>query len=76
MIKQKTKHYDLEERTLNHALCVRDLTKDVKNSIPNIEYIKQLIRASGSIGANYIETNESISKKDFILRIKIARKEA
>jgi len=45
-------------------------------SIANIEDGKQLIRASGSVGSNYIEANESLSKKDFIMRIKICRKEA
>jgi len=34
------------------------------------------VRASGSVGANYIEANESLSKKDFLMRIKIYRKEA
>lgn len=34
------------------------------------------MRSSGSIGANYIEANESLSKKDFLMRIKISRKEA
>lgn len=38
--------------------------------------MKQLIRSSGSQAANYIEANESMSKKDFIYRIKICRKEA
>jgi four helix bundle protein len=28
------------------------------------------------VGANYIEANESLSKKDFVMRIKISRKEA
>ena len=42
----------------------------------NIEDTKQVVRASGSIGANYIEANESLSKKDFMMRIKICRKEA
>ncbi|MHC4105570.1 MAG: four helix bundle protein, partial [Planctomycetota bacterium] len=37
---------------------------------------KQLIKASGSVGANYIEANEALSKKDFVMRIKICRKEA
>jgi four helix bundle protein len=41
-----------------------------------MEDIKQLIRASGSVGANYIEANESLGKKDFLMRIKISRKEA
>ncbi len=45
-------------------------------TIANIEDSKQLIKASGSIGANYIEANESLSKKDFVMRIKICRKEA
>jgi four helix bundle protein len=42
----------------------------------NIEDARQAIRASGSVGANYIEANEALSKKDFVLRIKICRKEA
>ena len=42
----------------------------------NIEDSKQLIRSSGSAGANYIEANESLSDKDFIFRTKICRKEA
>ena len=37
---------------------------------------KQLIKSSGSVGANYIEANESLGKKDFRMRIKISRKEA
>jgi four helix bundle protein len=41
-----------------------------------IEYGKQVVRAFGSIGANYIEANEALSNKDFIMRIKICRKEA
>ncbi|MFC1721430.1 four helix bundle protein [Patescibacteria group bacterium] len=42
----------------------------------NIEDGKQLIKSSGSVGANYIEANEALSKKDFLHRIKICRKEA
>ena len=45
-------------------------------TIGNVEDSRQLIRSSGSVGANYIEANESLSKKDFVLRIKICRKEA
>ncbi|MBI2099788.1 MAG: four helix bundle protein [Candidatus Vogelbacteria bacterium] len=44
--------------------------------ISNFEDIKQLVRSSGSVGANYIEANEALSKKDFLMRIKICRKEA
>ncbi len=44
--------------------------------IANVEDSNQLIRSSGSIGANYIEANEALSKKDFKFRVKISRKEA
>ncbi len=73
---QNPKHYDLEERTFNFTKRCRDYVKKLPRSISNIEYGKQLIRASGSQAANYIEANESLSRKDFFMRIKICRKEA
>ena len=72
----KTKIYDLEERTYQFAKIVALFCKKLPKTISNIEYIKQLIRSSGSIGANYIEANEALSKKDFVMRVKISRKEA
>jgi len=74
--KQNPKQYDLEERTLKFAKRVRAFVKKLKTTISNIEDGKQLVRASGSVGANYIEANEALSKKDFVMRIKICRKEA
>lgn len=69
------KEYNLEERTEEFAKNVLRLCKKlIKNTI-NIELIKQLVRASCSVGANYIEANEALSKKDFYHRIKICRKE-
>ncbi len=73
---QNTKTYDLEDRTLEFARQVRDFVRKLNRTIANIEDGKQLIRSSGSIGANYIEANEALSKKDFVMRIKICRKEA
>jgi len=73
---QNTKTYDLEDRTLEFARQVRDFGRKLNRTIANIEDGKQLIRSSGSIGANYIEANEALSKKDFVMRIKICRKEA
>lgn len=70
------KEFDLEKRTFNFALEVRLFTKKLPRSIASIEDIKQLIRSSGSVGANYIEANEALSKKDFLMRIKICRKES
>ena len=73
---QNKKQYDLEDRTIAFAKNVRAYVKKLRKTVANIEDSKQLIRSSGSVGANYIEANESLSKKDFILRIKICRKEA
>ena len=73
---ENSKQYDLEERTLTFAKRARDFVKYLHKTIANIEDGKQLIRATGSVGANYIEANESLSKKDFVLRIKICHKEA
>lgn len=42
----------------------------------NIEDSKQIIRSSGSVGANYIEARESLGKKDYLMRLRISRKEA
>ncbi len=70
------KQYDLEERTFLFARRCRALVKLLTKTIGNIEDGKQLIRSSGSVGANYIEANEALSKKDFLMRIKISRKEA
>jgi four helix bundle protein len=72
----RTNHYDLEDRTFLFAKEVREFTRQIPKTVANIEDTKQVVRASGSIGANYIEANESLSKKDFLLRIKICRKEA
>jgi len=74
--KQQTKQYDLEDRTFDFAKNIRAFSKELQKTLANIEDIKQVVRASGSVGANYIEANESLSKKDFLMRIKICRKEA
>jgi four helix bundle protein len=68
--------YDLEERTFQFAKRVRIWVKKLPKSIANDEDAKQLVKASGSVGANYIEANETLSKKDFIFRLRICRKEA
>ena len=73
---QNSKQYDLEDRTLAFAKKVRAFVKKLPKTIANIEDGKQVIKASGSVGANYIEANEALSKKDFVMRIKICRKEA
>jgi len=68
--------YDLEERTFQFAKAVRLFVKTLPKTVANIEDGKQVVRSSGSVGANYREVNEALSKKDFVMRIKISRKEA
>ena len=72
----KTKQYDLEDRTLKFSKEVIKFINNSPGSLTNNEIAKQLVRSSGSVGANYIEANESISKKDFLYRVKICRKES
>lgn len=68
--------YDLEERTLQFARRVREFTKRLPRTEENIEDIKQLTRASASVGANYIEANESLGDKDKRMHMKVSRKES
>ena len=74
--KPVNKQYDLEERTEAFAKAIIKLCKKLPRTTINNELVSQEVRAAGSIGANYIEANEALSKKDFINRIKICRKEA
>ena len=68
--------YDLEERTFQFAKRVRAFVKTLPRTVCNQEDVRQVVRASGSVGANYIEANEALSKKDFRMRIKISRQES
>lgn len=73
---RNTKRYDLEDRTFEFAKAVRALVKLLPTTTANSEDGKQVIRSSGSVGANYIEANEALGKKDFLIRIRISHKEA
>ena len=68
--------YDLESRTLKFAIDVKKFTKTLPRTIENAEYIKQLIRSSASVGANYIEANESLGQNDKRMKIRISKKES
>lgn len=76
MDNKNSKTYDLEERTFEFAKNVRRLVKKIHKTLGNVEDGRQVVRSSGSVGANYIEANEALSKKDFLYRIKLCRKEA
>jgi len=73
---QNSKRFDLEDRTFNFAKDIALFVRRLPQNISNLEYGRQVVDSSGSVGANYIEANEALSKKDFTMRIKICRKEA
>ncbi len=73
---QNSKRYDLEERTFQFSKSVALYVKQLPRSISDLEYSRQVADSSGSVGANYIEANEALGKKDFMMRVKICRKEA
>src|SRR4029453_18634169 len=67
---------DLEDRTFQFAESIRTFVKQLPRTISNTEDVRQLVRAPGSVAADWIEANEALSKKDFLMRVKICRKEA
>jgi len=72
----KNTKFDLEDRTLEFAKKIIRMCKELPNNTVNFKLIDQIIRSAGSVGANYREANDSLGKKDFIMRMKISRKEA
>jgi four helix bundle protein len=71
-----SQRFDLEDRTYEFARRVRAFVKRLPRTICNVEDVKQVVRSSGSVGSNYIEANDSLSRKDFFMRIRICRKES
>ncbi len=67
--------FDLEERTAVFAEKIIDLVRSIKISAVNSRIITQVVSSSGSIGANYCEATEAESKKDFIHKMGISKKE-
>src|SRR5438552_2752873 len=74
-MEEGAKPRDLEDRTFRFAESVRAFVKQLPRTISNAEDVRQLVRASGSVAANWIEADEALSKKDFLMRVKICRKE-
>ena len=68
--------YDLEERTTNFAKRVIRLCQVLPKNSMNNRLIGQAVGSAGSVGANYREANDSLGVKDFVHRLRIARKEA
>jgi four helix bundle protein len=74
--KEKYREYDLEERTLVFSKRAVKFCRALPKTTIDAEMGKQLMRSCTSVGANYIEANECLGRKDFLMRIRICRKEA
>ena len=70
------KEFDLEKRTNEFAKAVIRLCKQLPRNPINDRLVGQVVGSAGSVGANYREANDALGKKDFIQRMKIARREA
>ena len=68
--------FDLEERSTRFAISVVRLCKKLPRNPINDRLTGQAVGSAGSIGANYREANDALGRKDFVHRLKIARKEA
>ena len=69
-------NYDLEERTAVFSEQVIDFCKILPQTTITRPLISQLIRSATSISANYCEADEASSKRDFINKITISKKES
>lgn len=68
--------FDLEERTSKFAEEITLLCERIPINLKTEILVKQLLRAGTSVGANYSEANNSSSKKEFVYRISVCKKEA
>ena len=70
------REFDLEKRTTEFAKAVIRVCRTLPRNPMNDRLVGQEVGAAGSIGANYREANDALGKKDFVQRMKIARREA
>ena len=69
------RRYDLEERTAKFGERIIGLCRSIKSDRLSEPILNQLIRSGTSVGANYMEANGAVSKKDFQNKIFICKKE-
>jgi four helix bundle protein len=68
--------YDLEERTARFGEAVIDFARTIRQDAVTSRLIGQLVAAATSVGANYVEADDAVSKKEFLKNIGTCRKEA
>jgi four helix bundle protein len=76
LLRETDRSYDLHERTAKFGEAVLLFVKRIPDNAVNRRLISQLVGCATSLGANYCEADEAVSRKDFCLKIAICRKEA
>lgn len=69
-------NYDLEERTAKFGEEIIEFAKKIPRNSVTVSLISQLVRAGTSVGANYCEADNACSKKDFVNKIALCKKES
>jgi four helix bundle protein len=72
----KAQRFDLEERTTRFGEGVITFAKKIPRNPVTLSLISQLVRSGTSVGANYCEADDAVSKKDFRNKIGTCKKEA
>ena len=67
---------DLQKRTKQFNIDVIKVCESLPRNAAGFELAKQIIRSSGSVGANYRATQRAKSKADFIYKLEIVIEEA
>ena len=62
---EKNRVYDLEERTARFGEAIIDFAKTIPQNPVTNRLISQLVGAGTSVGANYVEADDAVSKKNF-----------
>lgn len=70
------RNYDLEERTAKFGEAIIEFAKKIPKNSTTISLITQLVKAGTSVGANYCEADDACSKKDFVNKIFLCKKES
>ena len=73
---KETRTYDLEERTARFGEAVIDFVRTIPQDAVTNRLIGQLVGAATSVGANYLEADDAVSKKEFLKNIGMCRKES
>jgi len=68
--------YDLEERTARFGEAIIDFANEIPQTPVTRRLIEQLVGCGTSVGANYCEADDAVSKKEFRLRCGTCKKEA